>query len=108
MSGLTRREGYVLILFAGLALTWGLIVNPFLQSSDWFMNLSVHVCTGSAFHVAVCSLVLWSEGVFCPYEETLGCYKYLFIVTQRTLGTLPVYFYMYVYESINVSTENRV
>jgi hypothetical protein len=40
MSGLTRREGYVLILFAALALTWGLIVNPFLQNSEWFINLN--------------------------------------------------------------------
>jgi hypothetical protein len=40
MSGLTRREGYVLILFAVLALIWGLIVNPYLQNSDWFMNLN--------------------------------------------------------------------
>jgi hypothetical protein len=40
MSGLSRREGYVLILFAGLALIWGLIVNPFLQNSEWFINLN--------------------------------------------------------------------
>jgi hypothetical protein len=40
MSGLTRREGYVLILFAVLALAWGLIVNPFLQNSEWFITLN--------------------------------------------------------------------
>ena len=30
----------MLILFAVLALIWGLIVNPFLQNSEWFINLN--------------------------------------------------------------------
>jgi hypothetical protein len=40
MKIITRKEGYALVLFAVLAVIWGLLVNPYLQSSSWFFNLN--------------------------------------------------------------------